>query len=68
MNGGSFLKLLQDKVRSLFWSSATRGTLWWMQDGAPPHYTNMTVNPEIKVLIKGNQQLEELSLSDQRTA
>ena len=40
VNGVSHVRLLQD----IFWPrlrySATRSSLWWMQDGAPPHCTN----------------------------
>lgn len=41
VNGECYLKLLQDRVWPLFRSSATRRNLWWMQDGAPPHCTNV---------------------------
>ena len=39
VNGPCYLKLLQDIIWSKFRFSATRRSLWWMQDGAPPHCT-----------------------------
>ena len=41
VNGDCCLKLLQDRVWPLFRSYATRRNLWWMQDGAPPHCTDV---------------------------
>jgi hypothetical protein len=40
VNGVSYLSLLQDIAWPRLRHSATRSTLWWMQDGAPPHCTN----------------------------
>ena len=41
VNGVSYLRLLQDIIWPRLRHSATRSSLWWMQDGAPPHYTNV---------------------------
>ena len=41
VNGDCYLELLQDRVWPLFRPYATRRNLWWMQDGAPPHCTNV---------------------------
>ena len=40
VNRVSYLRLLQDIIWPRLRHSATRSQLWWMQDGAPPHCTN----------------------------
>lgn len=40
VNGASYLSLLQNTVWPKLRYAATRSSLWWMQDGAPPHCTN----------------------------
>ena len=40
VNGSCYLSLLKEVVWPTFRSSATRKSLWWMQDGAPAHCTN----------------------------
>ena len=39
VNGVSCLRLLQDIIWPRLRHSATRFSLWWMQDGAAPHCT-----------------------------
>jgi len=40
VNRDSYLSLLKDIVWPKLRPYATRSSLWWMQDGAPPHCTN----------------------------
>ena len=40
VNSVSCLRLLQKIIWPRLRHSATRSSLWWMQDGAPPHCTN----------------------------
>ena len=40
VNGECYLSLLQNTVWPKLRYTATRSSLWWMQDGAPPHCTN----------------------------
>ena len=40
VNGDCYLSLLQNTVWPKLRYTATRSSLWWMQDGAPPHCTN----------------------------
>ena len=40
VNGVSYLSLLQDIIWHSLRHSATRSSLWWIQDGAPLHCTN----------------------------
>ena len=56
VNGDCYLKLLQDRVWPFFRSYATRKNLWWMQDVAPPHCTNVAKSSEIKIPRKSHQQ------------
>ena len=56
VNGDCYLKLLQDRVWPLFRSYATQRNLWWMQDGALPHCTNVANFPEGKITRKSHQQ------------
>ena len=43
VNGDCYLNLLQNKVWPRLRHTATRSSLWWMQDGAPPHCTNAAI-------------------------
>ena len=40
VNGVSYLRFVQDIIWPRLRHSATRSSLWWMQDGALPHCTN----------------------------
>ena len=40
VNGVSYLRLQQDIIWPRLRHFATRSSLWWMQDGAPPYCTN----------------------------
>ena len=52
--------MLQDKVCPTFRATATRRRLWWMQDGAPPHYTRkakqfLTEKFQRRVISRGTE-------------
>ena len=44
VNGACYLAFLKEVMWPVFRTTATRKWLWWMQDGASPHWTNDAKN------------------------